>query len=414
MPSPKRYAMHIGILILMVAMIYIPSVALISFTGKATGEQFAESARIGTVPVGGLSHEEAEKELGEEITAWSKQTPLTTGQGEETTPIPTELVSFDVKQSVEQADAKKGGKLVVVLDETKIETYLAEAAYTPEQGMAFRQWLTASSSVLAEATFDPSEQVKTTETTVATVNFSTRSDGEETMVEAMADIEIKPGAVFNMKSFGNDFAAASFIGSKLYELFAKTPFEIVERMQNDVLPDGITLGYDVRVDEKIDFAVRNTTASPYRLVLTPNGSDVTAELKGPALTGKIEAVLESEKTIPYRTITRYSALLSPGTTTPTQSGIEGKSIELYRVTQSAEGERRELVALDFYAPTPEIVTKSSQAEPEPIIEEPVEEPADESSDEPLDEMTDEELLDEALDEEVPVDDGLTDPTLTEE
>ncbi|MCY1690406.1 G5 domain-containing protein [Exiguobacterium sp. SL14] len=171
----------------------------------------------------------------------------------------------------------------------------------------------------------------------------------------------------NVKTYGMDAVAGSYVGSKLYELFAKTPFEIVERMPHASLPDGVTLGYDVKIDEKTDFAVRNTQASIYRVVATQNGSDVTLELRGTPFKETVTTVLEGEKTIPFRTITRYSATLTAGTTSDTQAGEEGKSIEVYRVTKTTQGEKKQLLSLDFYSAIPAIVTKSSQEEQAPVV-----------------------------------------------
>lgn len=184
-----------------------------------------------------------------------------------------------------------------------------------------------------------------------------------------------------------DAVAGSYVGSKLYELFAKTPFEIVERMPHSTLPDGITLGYDVRIDEKTDFAVRNTQAISYRLVAVQNGSDVTLELRGTPFKETVTTVLEGEKTIPYRTITRYSATLTAGSTSDTQAGEDGKSIEVYRVVKSVKGEKKQLLALDFYAAIPAIVTKSNQAEPVPVTP-PVDETTDDNGTDTTEPATD--------------------------
>jgi len=196
------------------------------------------------------------------------------------------------------------------------------------------------------------------------------------MITAMMNVEIKPGQLMNVKTYGMDAVAGSYVGSKLYELFAKTPFEIVERMPHTSLPDGITLGYDVKIDEKTDFAVRNTQASIYRVVATQNGSDVTLELQGTPFKETVTTVLEGEKSIPFRTITRYSATLTAGTTSDTQAGEDGKSIEVYRVTKTTQGEKKQLLSLDFYAAIPAIITKSSQEEQAPVV---VPEPEDDTN-----------------------------------
>lgn len=381
----KRFAVHTLLLVLLIVLIYVPSFALISFTGQASvSEKFSDSARIASVPVGGMTRDEAKPKVQKAIMTWSNMTPLTMGTGEDVTPIPTTLVTFKADQAIQAASLKKGGKLSVSTDDAAIEDYLSTqpVAYTAEQTTQFKTWLTKMSQELKEGNYDPTTVTAATGTdeVVSSISFTTRSAAEEQMVEAMTQVELKAGQLMNTKTYGMDPVAASYIGSKLYELFAKTPFEIVERMPHDQLPDGITLGYDVRIDEKTDFAVRNTQASSYQLVATKTGSDVTLELRGTPFKETMTAVLEGEKSIPYRTITRYSATLSAGTTSDTQSGEDGKSIELYRLVKSNKGEQKTLIALDFYAATPAIVTKSSQTEQPPVVTPPAEEKQDETTD----------------------------------
>ncbi|WP_214746527.1 MULTISPECIES: G5 domain-containing protein [unclassified Exiguobacterium] len=386
MLNTKRFAVHTLLLVLLVVLIYVPSFALISFTGKATEQTtFSETAKVGSVPVSGMSRKEAESAVQKAITEWSKKTPLTTGTGEETLPVPTELVTFDSEESVKKASLKTGGDLILSIDDEMLQSFLSTqpVSYSQEQTEAFKTWLTNTSKTLAEGNFDPSQTSESSAEgeVVSSITFSTRSAAEEQMITGMANVEIKPDQLMNVKTYGMDPIAASYVGSKLYELFAKTPFEIVERMPHATLPDDITLGYDVKIDEKTDFAVRNTQASVYRLVATQEGSDVTIELRGAPIKEAVTVVMEGEKTIPFRTITRYSATLSAGTTNDTQAGEEGKSIEVYRVMKTAKGEKKKLLSLDFYAAVPAVITKSSQEEQAPIVVPPTEEtPSEDGTD----------------------------------
>ena len=231
----KRFAVHTLLLVALIALIYVPSFALISFTGKATViENFSDTARIGSVPVSGLTRKEAKPKVQEAVTSWSKKTPLTVGTGEETLPIPTELVTFKIEESIKQASLKKGGALQVTVDETAMEAYLASQpiTYTEEQVKTFNAWLMKTSKRLEEGNFDPSETAAAIDPAgevVSSVTFTTRSAAEEQMIDAMAQVDIKAGQLMNVKTYGMDPMAASFIGSKLYELFAKTPLRSSNR-----------------------------------------------------------------------------------------------------------------------------------------------------------------------------------------
>jgi hypothetical protein len=267
MMNPKRFVIHTRLLLVLVALIYVPSFALISFTGKAPAPTtISETARIGSVPVSGMDRKEAQSTVEKAITEWTTKTPLSTGTGEETTPIPTEVVKINADDSVKKAYWKKGGHLMVAIDGEALENFLASQpiSYSDEQRLAFKTWLIDTSKTLQEGNFDPAQSesaVHPAGEVGSTVSFSTRSAAEEQMITAgrrIMNVEIKPGQLMNDKTYGMDAVAGSYVGSKLYELFAKTPFEFVERMAHTSLPDGITLGYDVKIGEKPDFAVRNT------------------------------------------------------------------------------------------------------------------------------------------------------------
>ncbi|MCY1690405.1 hypothetical protein OVA29_06340 [Exiguobacterium sp. SL14] len=127
-----------------------------------------------------MDRKEAQSKVEKAITKWTKQTPLTTGTGEETMPIPTEVVTINAADSVKKASLKKGGDLMVAVDEASLENFLATQpiSYSDEQLVAFKTWLIDTSKTLQEGNFDPAQSeaaVDPAGEVVSTVSFSTRS-----------------------------------------------------------------------------------------------------------------------------------------------------------------------------------------------------------------------------------------------
>jgi len=210
----------------------------------------------------------------------------------------------------------------------------------------------------------------------------------------MNGFEMEAGDIFSLKAFGEDFDALSTLGSSMYQLFAATPFQILERVQHETLPTGIEIGYDVKIDERSNFAVQNTEQTPYALIVLEEGNAMTVQLLGKVFVGAYESRVEDVTSVPYQNIVRFSPSLTAGSSSVTQSGQTGESGKLYRVRITDTGESLELLGFDFYEPIPEIVTKSSVPLPPPEPVEPV-----------IPTFPDETLEDDPFDDDVE-DDGL--------
>ncbi len=126
------------------------------------------------------------------------------------------------------------------------------------------------------------------------------------------------------------------------------------------------IGFDVKVDERSNFAVQNSEQSLIQSILVLNeGGTVTVQLMGQPFADAYEARVEEVISVPYRKIVRYSPTLPSGTSTVTQSGQNGQSGKCIGSSSKESGETLSLLGFDFYEPTPEIVTESSVPLPPP-------------------------------------------------
>ena len=362
----KRYGMHLFILIGLVMLVTLPTIGLVNYLdASAESSTTYTETTVAGVDVSGMTKEEADVRLDNAIKDFNTM-PFSVNLMDGTViEIGKEVVTFDVPNTLDAITDEGEYPLLTAIDESKVEPYLdgqpvtmtmiapalMEAASMLESTVALEQ-VAAESEVVASFTVSPTPAMQST-------------------LDRMNGFEMAAGDIFSLKSFGEDFEALTTLGSSFYRMFAATPFAILERVPHETLPSGVELGYDTKVDARSNFAVQNREKSPYAILVLNEGNTVTVQLLGQPFESAYEARVEEVTSVPYQKVVRFSSSLPSGSSSVTQSGQSGQSGKLYRVKVTEEGETMELLGFDFYAPTPEIVTKSSVPLPPPEPVEPV-------------------------------------------
>lgn len=362
----KRYGMHLFILIGLVMLVTLPTIGLVNYLdASAESSTTYTETTVAGVDVSGMTKEEADVRLDNAIKDFNTM-PFSVNLMDGTViEIGKEVVTFDVPNTLDAITDEGEYPLLTAIDESKVEPYLdgqpvtmtmiapalMEAASMLESTVALEQ-VAAESEVVASFTVSPTPAMQST-------------------LDRMNGFEMAAGDIFSLKSFGEDFEALTTLGSSFYRMFAATPFAILERVPHEALPSGVELGYDTKVDARSNFAVQNREKSSYAILVLNEGNAVTVQLLGQPFESAYEARVEEVTSVPYQKVVRFSSSLPSGSSSVTQSGQTGQSGKLYRVKVTEEGETMELLGFDFYAPTPEIVTKSSVPLPPPEPVEPV-------------------------------------------
>ncbi|XCA82642.1 G5 domain-containing protein [Exiguobacterium mexicanum] len=385
----KRYGMHLFILAGLVLLVSLPTIGLVNYLDASakTSATYKETTVAG-IDVSGMTKEEAVVRLDNAIKDFNN-TPFTVTLVDGTAlEIGKDVVSFNVDATLKSASEPGTYPLVTTVDEERLTPYLENQPVT--LSMVTPPLVEAASNLNSDVVL---EMTATESEVVASITVSP-TPAMRSALERMNGFEMEAGDIFSLKAFGEDFDALSTLGSSMYQLFAATPFQILERVQHETLPTGIELGYDVKVDERSNFAVQNTEQTPYALIVLEEGNAMTVQLLGKVFVGAYESRVEDVTSVPYQNIVRFSPSLTAGSSSVTQSGQTGESGKLYRVRITDTGESLELLGFDFYEPIPEIVTKSSVPLPPPEPVEPV-----------IPTFPDETLEDDPFDDDVE-DDGL--------
>ena len=385
----KRYGMHLFILAGLVLLVSLPTIGLVNYLDASakTSATYKETTVAG-IDVSGMTKDEAVVRLDNAINDFIN-TPFTVTLVDGTAlEVGKDVVSFNVDATLKTASEPGTYPLVTTVDEERLTPYLDNQPVT--LSMVTPPLVEAASNLNSDVIL---EMTATESEVVASITVSP-TPAMRSALERMNGFEMEAGDIFSLKPFGEDFDALSTLGSSMYQLFAATPFQILERVQHETLPTGIELGYDVKVDERSNFAVQNTEQTPYALIVLEEGNAMTVQLLGKVFVGAYESRVEDVTSVPYQNIVRFSPSLTAGSSSVTQSGQTGESGKLYRVRITDTGESLELLGFDFYEPIPEIVTKSSVPLPPPEPVEPV-----------IPTFPDETLEDDPFDDDVE-DDGL--------
>jgi len=385
----KRYGMHLFILAGLVLLVSLPTIGLVNYLDASakTSATYKETTVAG-IDVSGMTKEEAVVRLDNAIKDFNN-TPFTVTLVDGTAlEVGKDVVSFNVDATLKTASEPGTYPLVTTVDEERLTPYLENQPVT--LSMVTPPLVEAASNLNSDVVL---EMTATESEVVASITVSP-TPAMRSALERMNGFEMEAGDIFSLKAFGEDFDALSTLGSSMYQLFAATPFQILERVQHETLPTGIEIGYDVKIDERSNFAVQNTEQTPYALIVLEEGNAMTVQLLGKVFVGAYESRVEDVTSVPYQNIVRFSPSLTAGSSSVTQSGQTGESGKLYRVRITDTGESLELLGFDFYEPIPEIVTKSSVPLPPPEPVEPV-----------IPTFPDETLEDDPFDDDVE-DDGL--------
>ncbi|WP_236636139.1 G5 domain-containing protein [Exiguobacterium sp. SH0S1] len=362
----KQYGMHFFILTCLVLLVSLPTIGLVNYLdASAKTSATYKDTRVAGIDISGMTKEEAVVRLDNAVKDFANAPFTVTLVDGTALEVGKDVVTFNVNDTLEAISEPGDYPLITTIDEERIAPYLENQPVT--MTMVTPPLVASASKLDSNVAL---EMVAEENEVVASMTISP-TPAMRSVLERMNGFEMDAGDMFSLKSFGEDFEALTPLGSSLYKLFAATPFKVLERVPHEVLPSGIELGYDVKIDAGSNFAVQNTEQSPYAIIVLDEGNVMTVQLLGKAFVGAYESRVEEVVSVPYQNVIRFSPSLPAGSSSVTQSGQTGESGKLYRIRVTEAGETRELLGHDFYEPVPEIVTKSSVPLPPPEPVEPI-------------------------------------------
>lgn len=366
-------------------------IALFSYGGAFAMETifpkkffYPPGTMIASVAIGGLTDEEAEVKLINELEIWRNNTSFRLVYFDEIVEIEAAEVEFFIAESLQLVE-KGYGELYANLPEhlffEAIEafSYPIPIAELNQEALKkrVRSHIVSLSPSPVYININEYIDTKTNETEVVATaqisnlenspqlsEWSSMLDGlvieaEErfSLLDTMKAIEVLPTGGESLNS----------LATVLYQLFLETNFQIVERHSSLTLPSHTLVGLNaVLLPNKADLIVENKNYYPYTLKLSFQSNELKASLTGLTFPYQYTAIIKDQRVIEPRKIVHFSATRRIGDKQVIKNGEKGYFAEVYRQVKNHETEQllhEQFLFEDFYPPVHQIEEWSFKERP---------------------------------------------------
>lgn len=212
------------------------------------------------------------------------------------------------------------------------------------------------------------DQLRTLAVVAGNVNLSNERGN---ILQELNGLKLAARTVFSMEAWSEEIIERSHadydqvlseVSSIIYEAALRSGLEPVERYIHRALPTGVRPGFDVRYEYGLrDFAIYNPTDTDYYMQVSISGQEVRVSWSAlPAEDWLLPEISISElERFPPKKILLIDHRNKTGMR-QIEAGAEGLLIKIYRTI----GGQQELIAKDYYPPSPEVFTIPPSAEVE--------------------------------------------------
>jgi VanW like protein/G5 domain len=325
---------------------------------------------VGPISVANKSKQEALQAIEKKVNEWKANATIPVAYQEKKGEIPASLFTFQIEQSVRQMVAGRSSPLLVQFDVQAFSKTMEKLLPPPLASSINLKKLQNDVTNIAASLQIPSQPIdlaayvfRSNETmqpvSAATLKFWRRPAPLLEWISANPTIEVKGKSVFSLAAYVKETSGLlsseemSMIASAIYQTILPTNFTVLERHTSRELPDGITIGYEAKVDGRnrdLQFYNPNTTAYTLKFRIEKNRLHVT--LFGLPFAYRYVVKVGDIEYFKPRTVVQYSPLLRPGERQLKQSGKRGMLVKVKRETYDENHlVHVETIAEDFYPPS---------------------------------------------------------------
>lgn len=336
---------------------------------KEQSPVFSNGTMIGTIPLNGMSSEEAENELNIKIQEWSKISSFSLQYQNKTTELPDNIISIDAKDSIKDVHDGQRANLAVVVDKSLLEEAINKTIDNKDiikdldieklEGAlisSVQQFQAEPAGFQLLAFLKSDGKNANNELAVSKINgIASQNKNLEAILSELTEIEIEPNETFSFQNIFDsnkfDSEALSIIASSVYEAILPTNFMIIERNISKQLPAYSSLGSEAKVSDKMNLVFNNPNPYSYKLSFNLSKDSLQTKLMGPPFPYKYSVRKETESFSP-KTVLQFSAKQAP---TQTKILEKGKKALLAKVYREAKDDRNQIIETtfiseDFYPP----------------------------------------------------------------
>ncbi|EID45266.1 MULTISPECIES: VanW family protein [Parageobacillus] len=339
-----------------------------TFLGET--DRLPAGTMVGPISVANKSKQEALAEIAKKVNEWKADATIPVVYQEKKGEIPTSLFTFQIEQSARQIVSGRPSQLLVQFDVQEFSKTIKTLLPPPLASSINLEKLQNDVTNIAAGLQMPSEPIdlaayvsRSDETeqqvSAATLKLGKRPAPLLEWISANPAVEIKGKSIFSLAAYVKETNGPlsseemSMIASAIYQTILPTNFTVLERHTSRELPDGITVGYEAKVDDRnrdLQFYNPNTTA--YTLKFRVENNRLHVALFGLPFTYKYVVKVGDIEYFKPKTVVQYSPLLRPGERQLKQSGKRGILVKVKREAYSGNHlVRTETIAEDFYPPS---------------------------------------------------------------
>ena len=344
---------------------------------EAAGK-FPSGSTIANIDVSGLTYQEANIKLQEEVLNWIEIGDIEAKNETNSISIPRSIFQFHIDQSLDELEErtkrvwhnfflkKRNVHLPLYVDIKEFPSHLPNNI---DEDQLKNDLVNMAQQLGGEAiNLQVDENKSLEESAIAEVTFQVPDISNTVtsyVVEQLNGVVIEPNSLFSlldnitlMDSMKNVDEELSFIATALYHLILKTEIEPVERHKDDVIPEYSDAGLEVKInlEKRIDLKFYNLKDFSFTINSEINHDQLIMTLSTVGKPVVYEVKQDYIVQVPARTIYRYDPDLLPGKTDTIQEGKDGLQVEIYR---ELEGEDY-FVSRDYYRAEPEIIAISTK------------------------------------------------------
>ncbi len=337
-------------------------------------DKFAEGTMIGCVSVGGMTRNDAFQAVEEALTKWQKESTLIIKYREKDLGFNKDYFIFDVEKTIMQAEQGQQNEMVVkVISLEKTLTLLSSSLKSSDINLTdLESEMLVNAKMLQSGSFEIrlDKFLMNTEEE-QTVIHESKINLEKTVADleglASEKMEVRSLAQFSLLQYLKDQKiklsplSLNRLATAIYQVVLPTNFVIIERHISGELPEYAELGYEAKVDEKLqyDLVFSNPNETSYFIEFENIDNTLAVSLKGPEFLNRYEIKLEGKDSFKPKEIVQFNPQLSPAESSVKEEGKEGQIIKVYREHYDENGRslKKETISEDFYPPVHRIVVR---------------------------------------------------------
>jgi hypothetical protein len=332
--------------------------------------QFSENTWIGPENVSGLEKVEALQLLTNRVSEWQANNIIQLSYLEESVPFPIEDIHFMIDESLQHAKSGSKNEMLINIEAESLNTALENLTTSLNDDLDVEKLKLDIFSIansfetgtieinLGDYLLSPVKQSSIIHTiTIPTQEMNLQNFG--------ATIFLEPKSTFSLLGFLEkqgfielDSKSLGLLSSGIYQAILPTNFQVLERHIGMELPEGISAGYEAKIDSRLqmDLAFYNPNEDEYTIEIYSDESTLIFDVVGVPFLYQYKIIENGLQEFAPKTIKQYSPLLEPGYSTIKRKGQKGLYIELSRLVKDSDDViiEQHPISKDYYPPVHQV------------------------------------------------------------